>query len=63
MSMATMARFECATYAREIRFAQWVESVQQILGRKLSQVEYHGIAWDLFADGCDAANAATEIEC
>lgn len=49
---------ECATYKFETEYAAWLKEVSLILG---TPVDENGEAHDLWIDGCDAEDAASEL--
>lgn len=62
MNMETMAAAGSAAIPVEREFQAWTADVSKRLGRELSDAERNGMAYDLFADGCDVDNAASEIK-
>lgn len=58
MDMVTMARYECAVYPSEVRFAAWVKDLDALMG---CPVDPNGLAYDLFADGASPEEAAAEL--
>lgn len=58
MNMYEMLREENEISREERAYKSWLDKVQKIAGRVFDE---DGLAYDLYADGCDAEDAAQEL--
>ncbi|MBI6727339.1 hypothetical protein YA0089_27365 [Pseudomonas viridiflava] len=59
-NMASMAREECAESPEDLAYSAWLGKLIEILGSDV-EVDPDGLAFDLYSDGCDPENAASEL--
>ena len=64
-NMATMAADECREDAQGRAWNRWVAQARKILTRYVVDDQEDAEEWlhDLYCDGCDPAEAVTEVQC